>query len=204
MLFKHNLFYGLHFSPDTGGGNGGAGAATGGDDNGDGDEGGNPDAGDGDSGEEDDELTGLKTALDKERTDRKAAQKDLRALKKQIADLEKGGNGEGDEKSLEEAVKRAETAEARLRDANARVAITDAATKAGASNVKAVLRYVMSDVEFDENGNPVDIEDLIESAKEEVPQLFTPARTPSADGGKGRTVSNQDMNSLIRRAAGRK
>lgn len=204
MLFKHNLFYGLHFSPDTGGGNGGAGAATGGDDNGDGDEGGNPDAGDGDSGEEDDELTGLKTALERERTDRKAAQKDLRALRRQVAELEKGGNSEGDEKSLEDALKRAEDAETRLRDANARVALTDAATKAGASNVKAVLRYVMGDVEFDEKGNPVDIEDLIESAKTEVPQLFGPPRTPSADGGKGTPATNQDMNSLIRRAAGRK
>lgn len=199
MLFKHNLFYGLHFSPDTGGG-GGAGAAgnAGGDEGGD--EGGNSDGQDGGSDEDGEELSGLKTALEKERADRKAAQRDIRALKKQIADLEKSGNGEGDEKSLDDAIKRAEDAETRLREANARMAITAAATKAGASNVEVVLTYVMSKAELDDDGNPLDVDDLIEDVKKEVPQLFTSYRVPSGDGGK-KSVSKYEPSPGVARIA---
>lgn len=196
MLFKHNLYYGRFFSPDGGGGASGGTDGAAGDGDGDGQGGGaGDDAGDGD------DLTGLRTALDKERSDRKAAQREIRTLKAQIAGTQRGGDDSA--ASLQDAVRRAETAEGHLRDANARLALTDAATKAGATNVKAVLRYLMSDVEFDDKGNPVDVDDLVKAAKAEVPQLFAPVRVPSGDGGKGgAAASEKDMNKALRQLAG--
>lgn len=192
MLFKHNLLYGKYLSPDGDSGGGGA-SPTGQPD----DPNTDPPTGDPDDGPED-ETAGLKSALEKERTNRRTAQREIRDLKKVIADLQKG-KPESGEASLEEAIKRAEAAEGRLREANARMAITDAAVKAGAVNAKALLRYVMSDVDFDDQGNPVGIDDLIESARADVPELFAPGRKSSGDGGKGAPVTGQkDINSAFR------
>lgn len=91
--------------------------------------------------------------------------------------------------------------ESKYRNTVAESAFTEAATKANAIAPKTLFRAYRDDLEFDDDGSVTNVEAVIEKARKDEPGLF---RTNSADGGKGSPVSNQDMNQLIRRAAGRK
>lgn len=98
---------------------------------------------------------------------------------------------------------RAEQAEQRLRDATARSAASDAASKAGAISPKAVYALIRGDIEYDATGEPTNIADLIEQAKADEPQLFR-AAAGSGDGGKGGASPNAtDINQVFRQMAGR-
>ena len=105
------------------------------------------------------------------------------------------------EAALAQAEERASTAESRYRKAVGRAAVAEEASRSGAISPKAIHALIQDDIEFDDEGNPANVAGLIDKLRTEEPVLF---RTPSADGGKGKPVTNQDMNSLIRRAAGRK
>lgn len=183
MLFKHNLTYGKFFSADGEGG-GGAGASDGGGEgeNGNAGDGGNENDGD-DGGN--DELAGLKSALAAERKDRKQAQKDLKALQDRLDAIENDGKPESEKLTRERdaANQRAEAAEKRLRDANARVAVTEAAQKVNAISVRAVLKLIEDDLEYDDEGEPTNVDALIAQARKDEPSLFKHAGG-SADGGK--------------------
>lgn len=178
------------FFADNAGGSG-----DGGDEGGDDGEGntnqnqaGNEGGGDGAEGDDgdDNDVEGLKSALTKERENRKTAQKDVRELRKRIADLEKGGKPEnqGDADKLADAEKRAEEAEGRLREANARTAITTAASDAYAIEATAIYPLVAGELDFDDDGEPTNIDDVIADAKERYPKLFRKA-AGRGDGGKG-------------------
>ena len=184
MLFKHNLHYGKFFSPDGEGG-GGAGANDGGGEGNDGNAGDGANDNDGESGEND-ELAGLKSALDKERKAARDAAKQIKTLQAKLDEIENAGKPESEKLSRERdaATQRAEAAEQRLRDANARVAVTEAATKANAISVRAVLKLIEDDLDFNDDGEPTNVDALITQARKDEPQLFR-AAAGSADGGKG-------------------
>lgn len=144
-------------------------------------------------------------AIRKERDARRTAERDLKALKAELATLK--GRDQSDEEKREADRKalaeRADTAEQKLRSANARVAISEAATKANAISVKAVIALVRDDLEFDDDGEPMNVESLIRQARKEEPQLFR-ASGGSGDGGKGAGKDTPaNVNDAIRRALGR-
>lgn len=184
MLFKHLYTYGKFFSPDGDSG-GGAGANDGGGEGGDGSNDGNGAGADANEGDKDD-TAGLKSALDKERTDRKTAQKELRDALKRLADLENAGKPEAEqaEKRVKDAEDKAARLEALVREKAGKAAVASAATKANAIDADAIHALVASKLEFDDDGEPTNVDDVIEAARTDHPKLFKHAGG-SGDGGKG-------------------
>jgi len=194
MLFRHLLTYGKFFASDGDGG-GGSTASADGDDQDDGDN----DAAADDT-KDDDATAGLKSALEKERRTARDAAKQLKTLQKQFDDLTNAGKTEEErreatlttaQKQATEAEERATVAETKLRDANARSAVTDAATTANAISVRAVYALVRDGLEFDDDGEPTNVDALIARAKKDEPSLFR-ASNGSADGGKT-TTGNREV-----------
>lgn len=135
-------------------------------------------------------LKGLKSALDAERTQRRDYEKQLRDA---AAKLEKGSDAQ---KQLEEMAKRSE-------EDGKRADFFAAAHRAGVTNLQLAWVAAKQDQIFDRKGD-VDLEAL----KEAYPELFTaPATTKTPTGnagaGTGNVPAKNDMNALIRRAAGR-
>ena len=133
-------------------------------------------------------ITGLKTALDTERTNRAA-------LAKQIKDLAaKADKGSELEKQLTDA-------SAKLEAAERRAAFAEDAIKPeiGCTNVKAAFALAQAEDLFDRHGRPD-----WNALKATAPELFRKPTVGSADGGAGTNQGPKlDMNTLIRRAAGR-
>lgn len=93
---------------------------------------------------------------------------------------------------------KAEELEARYRTAVASSAVREAAGQAGAISPKAVYALIRDDVQFDDAGEPSNIAELIERAKEDEPQLFR-AAGGSGDGGKGNGQgAPRDINAVFR------
>lgn len=95
---------------------------------------------------------------------------------------------------------RAESAEAQLRERDARDQFTDAAREAGATNPTKIYRLVKDDIEFDEQGKPTNLKTLVATAKRDYAEEFG-AKKPggSVDGGAGKEGSaKRSMNDLIR------
>lgn len=80
--------------------------------------------------------------------------------------------------------------------------VTASATQLGFRNPKVAHRLLDPDaVEYDESGNPKNVEALLKTLLRSDPYL---AATGGADGGQGReTESDQSMSARIRAAAGR-
>jgi hypothetical protein len=96
---------------------------------------------------------------------------------------------------------KAEELEQRYRSAVASSAVKDAASAAGAISPKAVYALIRDDVEFDDNGEPTNIADLIAQAQQDEPQLFR-ASGGSGDGGRGGNGHTpSDINSVFRQIA---
>ena len=140
-------------------------------------------AGDDDDGSDD--RAELKSALAKERKAARDAQRALKAVQDKLNQIEAAGKPEEErrEQALKDAETRAEAAERRLREANARSAVTDAATKANALSPRAIYALVADDLEFDDDGEPTNVTDLVAQAKKDEPALFRAAQG-SGDGGK--------------------
>jgi hypothetical protein len=140
-------------------------------------------------------------ALKAERDARRKAERELKALNTRLAELENAGKSEDEKQSaaLKAAEDRATALEARIRDTNARSAVTDAATKANAVSTKAVYALIRDDIEFDDDGEPTNIADLIKAAKADEPSLFR-ASAGSGDGGKGGTPDKANLSQLVRAA----
>ena len=154
----------------------------------------------------DDDVAGLKNALKAERTKAKNADRDLKAIRTELDTIKNAGKSEEERRDadLKTAQTRADAAEQRLQTANARVAVTDAATKANATSIKAVFALVRDDLEFDDEGEPTNVAELIATARKDEPTLFR-ASSGSGDGGKGAndrsSPEKQDLNSLFRTLA---
>lgn len=81
-------------------------------------------------------------------------------------------------------------------------AVREAAAKAGAVYPDAVYKLLdSSTLEFDADGNPKNLEKVIEGLRGSYPAIFN--GTGSADGGARRPAKTIDMNQMIRQAAGR-
>ena len=135
-----------------------------------------------------------------------AIEKKLPQLRKQIA-KEVSGEKEG-QPSVEELKGRAETAETELRRYRARdqveAYVSDKRNNVQVRNMRALVRFVEHDFEYDDEGKVTNLKDLIAQAKADAPELFGVA-AGSADGGAGAHSQNGDgdMNARIRQAAGR-
>ena len=154
--------------------------------------------------EQDSQPTGFEALPPETQAEIRKLRRENASYRTKVKSFEDASKSEAEkrEQALKDAEDRATAAEQRARNALGRVAAMDAATKAGAISAKAVYASIRDDIEFDdESGEPTNIDALVEKYKADDPALF---RTPSADGGKGTPATNQDMNSLIRRAAGRK
>src|SRR5690606_9018795 len=66
--------------------------------------------------------------------------------------------------ALKAAEDRASTLETRLRDLSARSAVTDAATKVNAISPRAVYALIKGDPDFDDDGNPTNVDALLKQA----------------------------------------
>jgi len=144
-------------------------------------------------------------AIKAERDARRKAERDLKALQAKVAEFENKDKTETERSQAAQkaAEERATAAENRLRAANARVAITEAAQKANATSTRLVMALITPDLEYDDNGEPTNINALIAQAKKDEPSLFRAAQG-SGDGGKGQDKAPKtDINAALRHLAGR-
>lgn len=96
----------------------------------------------------------------------------------------------------------AESATKELREFRAREALRDAVNALpNVYDPSTVVDLAMSLVEYDDSGQPANIEDALATLKERRPKLF-PAAAGSGDGGKGGgTTNDTDLNTLLRQMA---
>ena len=189
MLFKHMMLFGLCFFAADGAGGGSASGDSGeGGESGDkGDEGaGKEGEGEGDEGA--DELSGLKSALEKERKAARDATRQLRDIQKKLDDIENAGKPESEKlvRERDDAIQRAEAAEQRIRSANARTAVYEAVGTA--ASPRAVFALIKDDLEFDEDDQPTNVDELIAREKKADPGLFRAAAGRGDGGHRGGTA----------------
>lgn len=178
MLFKHNLQYGKFFSPDGAGS--GAGSSEGGD-SGAGESGGDESAADDKS--EGNDLDGLKSALDKERKAARDASKALKALQTELETIRNAGKSDEEKRDadLKAALDRATAAEEKAQRTSGQAAIFKAA--ADSISPEAVYALAEKRLEFNDDAEPTNVDDVLADIKKSNPKLF-PAARGTADGGK--------------------
>jgi hypothetical protein len=153
-------------------------------------------------------ASGLRSALDKERDARKAAERARKAAEKRISELEGAGKSELTRVSEErDALKTtAEDYRTRYRTVAARESIRAEAIKLGADPTKVdrIVRMVKADLEYDDDGDdPTNLSKLLTDLKKSDEDLFK-APTGKGDAGAGnRTRPKEDNNAWLRRATGR-
>lgn len=191
-----------------------AGADDGGGEGGEGDKGG--DGGDGDKGKADPPAG--KGSGDKELGD--AGEKALEAFKKRAREAEKRAKDaeaqvkkfeDKDKSDLERAQSRIAELEStttgrdtELQELKLEVAIRDEAAKAGITDLRAASKLLdRSKLEHDEDGTPKNLDKVLGELATEYPALVGGAPRTGFDGGTRQPVKSGDMDSLIRRAAGR-
>lgn len=127
----------------------------------------------------------LKGALRQEREARKASERDLRAVRAKLDALEARDKTDVERLTGERdaLLKTVEERETRLRHTTARVAVLDAATKTNAVSANAVYALVRDGLEFNEDGEPTNVDEAIASAKKSEPLMFR-AAAGAGDGGK--------------------
>lgn len=118
--------------------------------------------------------------------------------------------GEGEPAKIEDVQRQLSESQAELRTFRARDEIhdfiADPANKLAVrpENFRAIEKLVLADLEFDEAGKPSNLAATVEAVKKLAPALFSNSPgSINAGEGKGSPVSGFDMNSMIRRAAGR-
>ena len=98
-----------------------------------------------------------------------------------------------------------ERVKAELRSHKTKETLSQAIKAAGGDDPEVISAWIRSElaVEFSEDDKISNLKDLISEARDRIPSQF-PKRPGSANGGDGKPAGiGQDMNSLIRRAAGR-
>ena len=155
-----------------------------------------------------DDVSGLKSALDKERKAARDATKALKDAQARISEFENRDKSDTERLTAErDALKeQAETALQKLQTANARAAVTEAATKANAVSPRAVFALIREDIRYDDDGEPTNVAALLKAAQADEPSLF---RKSGGKGDGGETGSpspngtNDQMNDFIRANARR-
>lgn len=95
---------------------------------------------------------------------------------------------------------RAESAESRLRVLEAKDAFTESAAKMKAKNPAKVFALVGAQIEFDEKGNPKNLDDVLKRAKERFPEEFGAVSTSIDAGEKGVETVGRSVDDFIRGA----
>lgn len=107
------------------------------------------------------------------------------------------------QKLLAAAERERDEARNALRLAEAERVVDRTARRLGANHPDLVYRLIREDLQFDETGAPVNADDLVAALKRDYPTYFAPP-VAGADGGKsGKAVDTDDMDRILRRAAGR-
>lgn len=130
---------------------------------------------------------GLKSALDSERETRKGLEKQLRDLAKKA---EEGSEAQAQLTQLADGIQAADR----------KAEFYEAAHLAGVKNLKLAYTAALNDEMFDKHGR-VNFDEM----KKQYPELFAGKTLPAGNAGEGTNQNNvtEDMNSRIRRAAGR-
>jgi hypothetical protein len=177
-----------------------------------GQEGGEQDAGQRGAGSEQagtNDLAELKSALEKERADRRKFEREFKQLSDWKRAREQQDMSESDRAAqrLKEYESKEQEWEREKQSLRLQTAITAEATKAGAVNPEILHRLVDSAaVEWNDAGQPKNLTSIVNGLKREYPALFrTHGGAGNADAGAGNGAAHAElnMNSLIRRAAGR-
>lgn len=157
-----------------------------------------------------DDLAGLRSALQKERDERRKFERESKQLSDWKRTREQSDLTETERRDarIKELEGKEQEWEREKRDLRLQTLITAEGTKAGAVNPEILHRLVDTGaVEWnDATGQPKNLTSIVNGLKRDYPAMFrTHGGAGNADAGAG-TGGNQaeaSMNSLIRRAAGR-
>lgn len=129
----------------------------------------------------------------------------LRLAEQKASSLENAGKSEDEQRAakLQAAEERASALEQQLRAVNARQVVQTAAGKANALDPAAIARMALDDLDFDDDGEPTNVREVLAQLRQDHPRLFQAAPGDAEGGRRGDAGANQDMNALIRRAMGR-
>ena len=162
----------------------------------------NPTTNESGKGGQDSQPTGFDALPPETQAEIRKLRKENATARKRLDDYENANKTEIEKRddALKAADQRATAAEQRLQDANARSAVTDAATKANAISTRAVYALIRSDLEFDDAGEPTNVGALLKAAQKDEPSLFR-ASNGSGDGGAGGDPNAKpDLNALLRQS----
>lgn len=136
----------------------------------------------------------------------KAARKEAASYRTRVKEFEDAQKTEAQrqQEALEAANGRVATLLTRVRDLTAQSAVTDAAREAGAIEPALIYRAVRGDLEFDDDGNPTNVDAVLADLKASAPSVFR-ASGGSGDGGRGngQLAPKQDINDVLRAMARR-
>jgi len=138
-------------------------------------------------------VSGLKTALERERDDRRKLSEQVKSL---LPKAEEGSELQG---KLAETVKLLEQTEQRFVEEQRRANFAEQAIRpeVGCTNVKAAYALAVSENLFTKDGSPAWTE-----LKRLAPELFKSGMNSKTNAGNSKSVITSDINSAIRRAAG--
>ena len=147
-------------------------------------------------------------ALQREREAREATQRELDKLQKRVKAYEDKDKTDSEKNAerIAELEREVETHRKAARTATLQVATASAARKAGFRDPDLAYRLISSDVEFTDSGEPRNIDKLLGDLSKAHPYLLS-GQSGGGDAGLGPrgapAGANDDINSMIRRAAGR-
>ena len=121
----------------------------------------------------------------------------------QFSEMENAGKTELQrlEKDRDTYKSQYESLASRLQAANARAAITEAAGRLNAIDNTAVFAIARDSLEFDDSGEPTNVDAVLKDVQKRHPALFR-AANGSGDGGKGGASQNVgNVNDLFREMA---
>ena len=130
----------------------------------------------------------------------KALAKQKKAWEKQVADAEARAKLSETERTKAEA----DDLRAQLRDRDARDSVKDAAAKLGVKNPTAIYKIVAGDLEFDDGGQISNLNEILDTAKTDFPELFDTKPKSSIDGGAGSDspTTGNSLDNQIRKLLG--
>ncbi len=130
----------------------------------------------------------------------KALAKEKKNWQKQVADAEERAKLSEAERAKAEA----DDLRTQLRNRDARDSVKDAAAKLGAGNPTAIYKIIAGDLEFDDGGQISNLNEVLDTAKTDFPELFDPKPKQSIDGGAGSDspTSGGSLDNQIRKLLG--
>ncbi len=154
------------------------------------------------------DITQLKAVVEKERAAAKKATADAKAVRDELAKLQNAGKSDAERLAAERdaLAAKVEALAVKARSANGREAVRSAAKAAGAHDQDLIYRLAKSDIEYDDDDEPTNVTELIDTLKRAHPDLFK-AKPGKADAGgeaaRGKPPKGVTMNDWIRQQAGR-